>query len=123
MSASGTALASANDLTLHGSDLPANSFAFFITSQTQAMVSFPGGSSGILCVGGSVGRYVGPGQIQQANAQGMISLALDLTQMPQPTGPVMATAGETWNFQAWYRDATGGTPTSNFTDGLEVLFL
>ncbi|MDC1043609.1 hypothetical protein OAQ71_00120 [bacterium] len=32
-------------------------------------------------------------------------------------------AGETWNFTAWHRDAVGGTTTSNFTDGLEVVFL
>ena len=28
--------------------------------------------------------------------------------------------GETWDFQAWYRD--GFATTSNFTDGIEVMF-
>jgi len=28
--------------------------------------------------------------------------------------------GETWNFQAWSRDCKGST--SNFTDGIEVMF-
>ena len=28
--------------------------------------------------------------------------------------------GETWDFQAWYRDGSAGT--SNFTDGIEVMF-
>jgi hypothetical protein len=28
--------------------------------------------------------------------------------------------GETWDFQAWYRD--GAASTSNFTDGIEVMF-
>ena len=31
-------------------------------------------------------------------------------------------AGETWSFQAWYRDAVAGTATSNFTDGYEIMF-
>ena len=61
-------------------------------------------------------------QIQQANPAGTISLALDLTQIPQPTGFVTAIAGDTWNFQAWYRDAVSGSATSNFTDGLSVTF-
>jgi hypothetical protein len=49
-------------------------------------------------------------------------LALDLTQIPQPTGFVSVAAGDTWNFQCWYRDAVGGVATSNFTDGLSVDF-
>jgi hypothetical protein len=30
-------------------------------------------------------------------------------------------AGETWNFQCWFQD-DNGAPTSNFTDGIEVVF-
>ncbi|MFT6833658.1 MAG: hypothetical protein ACJAZN_003843, partial [Planctomycetota bacterium] len=41
--------------------------------------------------------------------------------IPTPGGLVSGTAGETWNFQAWYRDAVSGTPTSNFTDGISIL--
>ena len=40
---------------------------------------------------------------------------------PTPTGLVQVAAGETWNFQAWYRDANPG-PTSNFTPSVSVLF-
>jgi hypothetical protein len=47
---------------------------------------------------------------------------LDLTQHPTPTGFVSVVAGESWSFQAWYRDSIGGVATSNFTDGLEVDF-
>jgi hypothetical protein len=53
---------------------------------------------------------------------GEISLALDLSQQPTPTGLVQVQPGETWNFQAWFRDSVGGQVTSNFTDGLEVTF-
>lgn len=39
-----------------------------------------------------------------------------------PLTPVVAiTAGETWSFQGWFRDNNPG-PTSNFTDGIEVVF-
>ncbi|MFT7074394.1 MAG: hypothetical protein ACJA0P_000393 [Planctomycetota bacterium] len=124
MSASGSPSIAANDLTLMGSGLPQNSFSFFITSLTPALVMNPGGSSGNLCLSGNVGRYVGPGEIQQAGASGTISLAIDLTRIPQPNGFVPVVAGETWNFQAWFRDTdSSGSPTSNFTDGLAVSFI
>ncbi|QDV08463.1 hypothetical protein Poly30_40100 [Planctomycetes bacterium Poly30] len=111
-----------NDLTLGASDLPPFAFAFFITSRAQGFIMNPAGSQGNLCVGGAVGRYVGPGQIKQAGLGGRIELPLDLTLVPQPNGFVSVVAGDTWNFQAWYRDAVGGSATSNFTDGLQVNF-
>ncbi len=122
MDGSGTTTVSDNDLTLGADNLPAFAFAFFITSRSQGFVTNPAGSEGNLCLSGAIGRYVGPGQIQQAGTSGRIELALDLTMVPQPLGFVPAMAGDTWNFQAWYRDAVGGMATSNFTDGLEVIF-
>ncbi|MDG1984154.1 MAG: hypothetical protein P8M11_06290, partial [Planctomycetota bacterium] len=71
---------------------------------------------------GAIGRYVGPGQIVNSGATGEVTLPLDLTQTPQPTGFVSVQPGETWNFQAWYRDSVGGSATSNFTDGLSITF-
>jgi hypothetical protein len=111
-----------NDLSLVASDLPQNSFGFFLTSTSQGSVAQPGGSQGVLCLSGSIGRYVGPGQIMNSGATGSFSIAVNNTQLPSPTGPVVGAVGQTWNFQAWYRDAVGGTPTSNFTDGLSVTF-
>ncbi len=122
MSASGSLTVASNDLTISASELPANSFAFFLTSTGQNTVAQPGGSQGVLCLGGAIGRYVGPGQILNSGPAGTVSLALDLTQLPQPTGFVAVQPGETWNFQAWFRDSVGGSATSNFTDGLEVTF-
>ncbi len=122
MSASGSSLVASNNVTLMAGDLPANAFGFFITSQTQSFVMNPGGSSGNLCLGGAIGRYVGAGQIQNSGAAGAISLALDLTMTPQPTGFVSVLPGETWNYQAWFRDTSPAGPTSNFTDGLQIDF-
>lgn len=122
ISAIGSSLASANDVTLQVSELPGFAFGFFIVSQMQGFVPNPGGSSGNLCLAGSIGRYVGPGQIQQSDAQGTFSLTIDLSSVPQPLGSSSVQPGDVWNFQAWYRDTAAGQPTSNFTNGLEVSF-
>ncbi|MEM1447529.1 MAG: hypothetical protein AAGI22_00380 [Planctomycetota bacterium] len=123
MSASGSPVASVNDLTLVATDLPNNAFGFFLTSQAQGFTPNPGGSSGNLCLSGSIGRYVGPGQIQNSGLVGEIELTVDLTMHPQPMGFVSIMSGETWNFTAWFRDSMGGSATSNFADGLEIDFL
>ncbi len=122
MSASGSGSVAANNLVLVASGLPQNAFGFFLTSRTQGFVANPGGSQGNLCLGGSIGRYVGPGQVQNSGAAGAISLAVDLTQHPTPTGFVSVQVGETWNFTAWYRDSVGGSATSNFADGYTIVF-
>ena len=122
LTGSGSSSLLLNDLTLLGSSLPPGSFGYLLTSLDQAFVAQPGGSSGNLCLAGSIGRYVGGGQIQNTGVNGEFSLALDLTMTPQPTGFVSVASGETWNFQAWYRDAIGGQATSNFTNGLSVGF-
>ena len=122
ISAQGSDVAADNNVVLSTSSLPQNSFGFFLTSQAQGFTQNPGGSSGNLCLSGSIGRYVGAGQIQQADAAGGISLPLDLTAIPQPTGFVAAASGDTWSYQAWYRDSVAGQATSNFTDGLTIDF-
>lgn len=122
LSALGSTVATTNDVTLHGSLLPANSFSFFISSLSQGFVMNPGGSTGNLCLAGSIGRYVGPGQIQQADSNGNTSLVLDLSMTPTPGGFVSIAAGETWNYQAWYRDTGPMGPISNFTNGYSLMF-
>ena len=122
LSATGFTNVATNDVTLQVEDLPNNSFGFFLTSRTQGFVMGPGNSAGNLCLGGSIGRYVGAGQIQNSGATGSFALQINLNQMPQPAGFVSAVAGETWNFQCWYRDVLSGVPTSNFTQGLSIAF-
>jgi hypothetical protein len=122
ISGTGSASVAANDLTLEASGLPLNAFGYFITSLTQGNTPNPGGSQGVLCVGGTIGRYTGPGQIKNSMATGSFSLLIDLTQIPTPTGFVPVVVGETRNFQTWHRDAIGGVATSNFTNGLAVTF-
>jgi hypothetical protein len=122
ITALGSVSAAANALTLSASALPLHAFGFFMTSRTQDFIANPAGSQGNLCLGGASGRFVGPGQVQSSGAAGRFSLALDLTQQPTPTGPTIVVAGETWSFQAWYRDSLGGQATSNFTNGVVITF-
>ncbi|MEM6672245.1 MAG: hypothetical protein AAF726_05340 [Planctomycetota bacterium] len=122
LGASGRAVAAANDFTLNASSLPTNSFGFFLVSRTFGSGIVPPGSVGRLCLTGSIGRFVGTGQIQTSGAAGAFSLQTNLTQQPTPNGLVAVQAGETWCYQTWHRDSAGGTPVSNFTEGLTVTF-
>jgi len=122
LGATGSAAAQQNDVTLRCTRMPQNAFSFFLTSATQGFVANPGGSQGNLCLSGGIGRYIGPGQVQNSGAAGEVALRINLNQHPTPTGLVSVAAGQTWNFQCWYRDANP-TVTSNFSDGLAVAFL
>ncbi|MEM9800726.1 MAG: hypothetical protein AAGA20_10410 [Planctomycetota bacterium] len=122
MSASGTNLVADNDFTLQCDSMPTFAFAFFLTSTVQDFVMNPGSSAGNLCLGGSIGRFVGPGQIQNSGAAGSVSLLTDLNNQPTPVGPVIVAPGETWNYTCWFRDVSVLGTTSNFADGLEVTF-
>ena len=53
-------------------------------------------------------------------AFGSIALPVDVAAIAQPTGPVAGQPGQTWFFQAWYRDSILSFPTSNFTDAIAV---
>ena len=119
----GTTSVANNNVTLAVTGLPPNSFGFFLTSRSQGLVIGPGGSQGNLCLGGAIGRYVGPGQIKNSGATGAFDLLLDLASTPTPTGLVQVLPGDTWKFTAWHRDAIFGAATSNFTDAVSVRFL
>jgi len=120
--ATGSLVASNNNVTLATTQMPNNAFGFYLTSTQQGFIANPGGSAGNLCLSGAIGRYVGPGQIKNSGATGSFSLVLNLNQTPQPSGTVAIAAGQTWNFTTWYRDVVGGTATSNFSNGLSVTF-
>ncbi|MEM9378525.1 MAG: hypothetical protein AAGB93_01155 [Planctomycetota bacterium] len=112
----------ANDLVLRATELPTQATSYFLVSDVQSIVVGPGGSSGNLCLGGSIGRFIGPGQILNSGVEGRVDLPIDLTSIPSPSGFVAVAPGETWNFQCWFRDSVGGVATSNFTDALSVTF-
>jgi hypothetical protein len=122
-----TAIVASNvDLTARSMDLqamnmPVSTFGFFITSLQDGFVANPGGSAGNLCVVGSIGRGVGGG-VLNSGATGSFTGPVDLDMIPTPTGTTSVMAGETRYFQAWHRDSVIGIPTSNFSDGVRVVF-
>ena len=114
ITATGSVEVSVNDVTLTADQLPMD-FGYFLASPTQGFFN-PPGSIGFICLSGSIGRYNQPGNIGQGPS---ISIQVDLTAVPQPTGPVAVQPGDTWNFQCWYRDLGS---TNNFTDGVSITF-
>lgn len=121
ITASGSTVVQLNNVTLECADLPLNSSGFFLVSRDQGFVVNPGGSTGNLCLGGSIGRY--SLWVLNAGGTGQVSLAIDLATIPHPTMPFAVIPGDTLNFQYWHRDgAPGGGATSNLSEGLEVGF-
>ncbi len=118
--ASGAFSLATNRVRLLANQVPSGALSLFLASLSSAAPGTPPGSSGALCLGGAIGRFVGPGQVQNATPEGTAQLDLNLLALPQPTGAVAAAAGQSWYFQAWYRDALGGQATSNFTAALEL---
>ena len=90
MSATGSNAVQANDIALIASNLSLHSFGFFLTSRDPGNTFPVNNSQGRLCLGGLIGRYVGPGQIKNSNATGSFSLVLDLNAMAHPFNPVVA---------------------------------
>lgn len=121
--ASGSEFAADNDFTLQATSLPPGSLSIFLTSSTQGFFPNAGGGRGTICIAGQIGRLIQPGQVLNASDAGVVTVPLDLTQHPATTTFVPVLAGQTWNFQAWYRDSDGGVATSNFSDALEMTFL
>jgi len=118
IAASGSSTVSDDDFHLEASSLPTNQFGYFLVSATQGFVPGAGGSQGNLCLAGQIGRY--KNDVLSSGPLGSFSMQVDLALLPAPINqPVLP--GDTWNFQAWFRDKNP-TPTSNFTDGLEVTF-
>jgi hypothetical protein len=117
--ATGSALASNNNLSLRAIDLPQNQFGYFLVSGQQGFVPFTGGSQGNLCLNLPVGRF----NLQIVNSQtlGTFAIQVDTTALPlSPPTPIQS--GDTWNFQCWYRDNNPG-PTSNFSNGVSITFI
>ena len=115
----GSNITSVGALDLTASDLPVNTFGFFIASSDQGFVPMPAGSFGNLCLSGSIARLDNPGQIFQSGAMGTATVTIDPISFDGPAGPILPPFGERWYFQAWFRDANPNV-SSNFTDGATV---
>lgn len=117
----GSLSATSNNLTLRLSELPGNTFALLLNSQSQGSVPLLGGGQGTLCLGGSIGRFVGAGELRRTLPDGTSSLRIDTSRVPSGQGTQSVSSGQTWNFQAWFRDVNP-VVTSNLTDAVAVTF-
>jgi len=107
-----------NAVTLQVDGVPPNQFGLFVASREAGFVPPPlSNTNGNLCLSGVLGRF---NIVRQADAAGQFSLFIDTRNIPQGGGTATILAGESWRFQAWFRDPTGAG--SNFTDGLAILF-
>ncbi|MEL6712155.1 MAG: VCBS repeat-containing protein [Planctomycetota bacterium] len=119
----GSRIPADRDLRLVALQLPPGALTLFLASQENAFTPGLGGGEGLLCLGGDIGRFVAPGELGPASADGRRDLLLDTAAIPQPSGAVPALAGAVWGFQAWHRDVVDGSSTSNLTQGIAFAFL
>jgi len=113
----GTANIANNDLVLSAEPCPPGEPGLFYYGPDQIQVPF---GNGIRCVGGVAGTIARLFPFAVADAQGVMSYAVDYSAAP-PNGPL--TAGSSYNFQAWFRDPAAGGTGFNLSDGLEVNFV
>jgi hypothetical protein len=112
--AKGSDLVAQNDLYLFSAQMPRFRFGYFLAGMGSG-TTMPPGSQGTLCLTGSqIHRYTGA--VASTGPGGAFGLTLDLGAIP---GHGAAMSGETWNFQAWFRDKNPGS-TSNFTDAISL---
>jgi len=117
IAAFGSAVAEDNDFLLSVSGAPPAKSAIFFMGSGQTQAPFFQ-SQGFLCVQPPLRRL----PIQFVCNDGTLTYQLDLA--APPTGGPPIVAGQTWNFQGWFRDVDPNTqaPTTNLSDGLEVAF-
>ena len=116
--ATGSSNVSDQDLELATINLPHQQFGYYLCSQATAVVPNPGGSMGILCLGGQIGRFAA--QVASTGNTGHLAIDVNMAQLPVGAG-VAIQPGDSWTFQLWYRDAAP-TPTSNFSDVISIGF-
>lgn len=101
-------------LLLSATQLPLSVAGYFVTSDTMGFVPNFAGSDGNLCLGMPLYRL--SDQVLSTGTSGRVGRSVDTHGLPQ--GQVV-TAGSTWTFQFWHRDASS---TSNTTSAVSVPF-
>ena len=116
MHAGGSLFAADHSLSLVGVQLPTSQLGYFLMGDGNATVMPPGAQGNLCLVGGFIHRFVK--KVQNSGESGVFAIYPDISSIP---GHGSVQAGETWNFQAWFRDKNPGS-TSNFTDAISVTF-
>ena len=112
MSSTGSTSVSANNLTLIAGDAIPGQFGIFYFGPLQAQAPF---GEGFRCVAGSTKRM----PLQTANGSGLATRVVDLNNLPSGAS---IQAGDTVNFQFWFRDPAGGGTGFNLSDGLNTVW-
>jgi len=108
----GTTSLTENRVYLYGLSAPVDEFGIFFAGMNQAAgIPLPPPSEGLLCVSNPFWRL----GIIHSCATGEFFFRPDFTDLPMG---MVVQAGQTWNFQLWFRDAQ----VSNTSDGLAITF-
>ncbi|MEM1451186.1 MAG: integrin alpha [Planctomycetota bacterium] len=118
LDAQGSARIADDDLTLTVANLPADTAGYFLTSNGTGVLSFPGASSGVLCIHdpGGMGRHYD--SLQSTDVGGWFHFRVDLSRIPTPTGLTSVLPGETRYWQLWHRLGA----SSRFSTAVAVTF-
>ncbi len=108
--ATGSTSVAAADLTLTSAPVPDQPSIFFY-APNQVNLSF---GNGFLCAAGGAANL--PVVFGSGNAATHV---IDFNALPA-AGPI--NAGDTWNFQHWYRDPAAGGAYVNTSDAVSILF-
>lgn len=119
LAAGGSLVAADNLFRLEGGYLPPGQFALPLVGSDAAHVPGAGGAVGVLCIGGSVGRF--NQDLTQVAPDGRVTIPLDLSAVPLSSTTIAVAAGETWHFQLWYRDLDPAQ-VSNYSSAIGVTF-
>ena len=119
ISASGSRFADDRNLVLTVTDAPPHTFGFFFVGTEPAAIAL---NESLVCVGGNVGRYIGPGQITNSGLDGSFSVAVSTDPVPGNPGST-AVAGDQFYFQSWFRDIAATGATYRFSEALSITFL
>ena len=120
ISACGTTSVARDDLVIITSNTGANTFGILFMGRSQIAPQFFG--IGFLCVGDPASLVRFP--VQPGGPMGVMSQGPGLVSYSQNQLPAHAhiAAGDTWNFQLWYRDGSACTPGYNASSALSVTF-
>lgn len=114
LQSAGSNSVSANNFVLVASNCPPTEPGLFVYSASTASVSF---FNGVRCVGQPFIRIL---PIVVSNGSGIATTTLDLLNPPSANGQIQPL--ETWYFQYWFRDSSGGGTQVNTSSGLAVTF-
>ena len=122
LASAGTAEVGADDLVITASSVPSNQNGIFYMGGGSNQIPFGDGQRCAVSGGAGIFRYL---PIQNSGSSGVLTLGPGIVARSQsftPSGRIQA--GQTWFFQAWFRDPMGPCGTGfNTSNGMSVSFL